>query len=293
MTYTEHEETAPEPIPEAIPEPAAEHTQQDIQRETQQSTEALNVAAPAFGAAEAATSEVSAAEQPAKHRIGSGRLFAGALVLGVLGGVGTGYAVQASRPPTKLPPLATTQPHYPPSGVYQGIAPAQLPASQDDATRTDGDLTALLVPMPAGANDDDSTWADQMISIDQDAYLCDDQSGCYTRDYAQGVEAVADTEWTTGNGFFVEIRMYRFAAGDSSSGRSWVSQNAEQGSTSIPMPSGVDATGYEYLDSYGDNDDHIQAVHGDIEVSFWVSSPSKKPNPSLIDGIVTQQMGRL
>jgi hypothetical protein len=87
--------------------------------------------------------------------------------------------------------------------------------------------------------------------------------------------------------------MYRFAAGQSGSGRTWVSQNTEQDSTSIPMPTGIDATGYEFLDSYGDNADYIEAAHGDITVSFWVSSPSKKPDPSLIDGIVTQQMGRL
>lgn len=284
MTDTAHEETAPAPIPE----PAQSTQQQDVHGETQQVE---------FGSFGADAPEQGATEQPAtaapKRRIGNGRLFAGALVLGVLGGVGTGYAVQASRPPTKLPPLATTQPHYPPSGVYQGIAPAQLPASQDGATRTDGDLTALLVPMPAGANDDASAWADQMISIDKDAYLCDDQAGCYTRDYSQGVEAVADTEWTTGDGFFVEIRMYRFAPGESGSGRTWVSQNTQSNSKTIPIPTGLDATGYEFLDSYGDNDDYIEAAHGDITVSFWVSSSSKVPNPSLIDGIVTQQMGRL
>jgi hypothetical protein len=237
--------------------------------------------------------EPAAAPKP-KRRLGSGKLFAGALVLGVLGGVGTGYGVQSSRPPTPLPPLAGTQPHYRPGGVYQGVAPSALPASQDDATRTEGDLTKLLLSKPAGASDADSTWVDQMIDVAQDAYLCNgDQSKCYMSDYADGVEAIADTEWTTSDGFFVEIRMFRFKPGSSGSAHTWESDDTEAVSNQIPLPDGIEASGGEFLDSYGENDDHVEAVHGDILVSFWVSSPTKMPNPSLIDGLITQQMARL
>lgn len=246
---------------------------------------------------EAVTEAVALAEpvpQKPKRRLSSGKLFAGALALGVLGGVGTGYAIQASRPATPLPPLAGTQPKYAPSGVYQGIAPAALPASQDDATRTDGDLTKLLLPKPSGASDTDSTWTDQMIDVAQDAFLCDnDQSQCYVTDYDDGVEAVADTEWTTSDGFFVEIRMFRFRPGESTSAHNWEQDGSGSGSTSIPTPTGIEASGDEYRDSYGDNADHIYAEHGDILISCWVSSPSKIPNPALIDSVVTQQMARL
>ena len=235
---------------------------------------------------------VAATEKP-KRRIGSGKLFAGALVLGVLGGVGTGYAVQATRPPTPLPSLAGSQPKYPPSGVYQGIAPSPLPTSQDDAARTESDLTKLLLPKPAGASDADSSWVDQMINVEQDAYLCNDPSRCYTDDYSDGVEALADTEWTTSDGFFVEIRMYRFRAGHSDSAHTWEADLNVSGSRQIPTPTGVTATGLEFRDSYGANDDHIYAVHGDILVSVWVSSTTKMPDPALIDGVVTQQMARL
>lgn len=235
-------------------------------------------------------------EPPApKRRIRTGRLFAAALVLGVLGGVGTGYAVQSARQPTPLPPLTASQPHYLPSGVYQGLAPAVLPASQDDATTTEGDLTKLLLPTPSGADTGNSDFVDQMISIGQDAYYCDDQVNCFTTDYSEGVEAIADTEWTTSDGFFVEIRMYRFAPGKSSVARQ---QEGSEGAvpsngTSIAMPDGVDAAGYEYVDKWGQNDDHAEAVHGDIGVSIWVTSSSKVPDPSLIDGLITKQMGRL
>lgn len=238
----------------------------------------------------------SVPEPPApKRRIRTGRLFAGALVLGVLGGVAAGYAVQAARRPTPLPPLSASQPKYLPSAVYQGLAPAVLPASQDDATTTEGDLTKLLLPTPSGANTSNSDFVDQMMSIGQDAYYCDDQVTCFTTDYSQGVEALADTEWTTSDGFFVEIRMYRFAPGDASVARQWESSSAQvpTDGNSISMPDGINVGGYEFLDKWGANDDYARAVHGDIVVSFWVSSTSKVPNPSLIDGLITKQMGRL
>jgi hypothetical protein len=34
-------------------------------------------------------------------------------------------------------------------------------------------------------------------------------------------------------------------------------------------------------------------VHGDLVVDFWVTSPTTVPNPSIIDNLITQQMGRL
>jgi len=230
-----------------------------------------------------------------KRRIRTGRLFAGALVLGVLGGVAAGYAVQASRQPTPLPPLTTSQPRYLPSGIYQGLAPAVLPAAQDDATTTEGDLTKLLLPTPSGANTSNSDFVGQMMSIGQDAYYCDDQVNCFTTDYSEGIEAIADTEWTTSDGFFVEIRMYRFVPGESSVARQQEGSEgaAPSNGTSITMPDGIDAAGYEYTDKWGQNDDHAEAVHGDIGVSIWVTSTSKVPDPSLIDGLITKQMGRL
>jgi hypothetical protein len=234
------------------------------------------------------------AEPKPKRRIRGRTLFTGALVLGVLSGAGTGYAVQASRPATPLPPLAATQPKYAPVGVYQGLVPPMLPASQDDATLTDGDLTKLLLSKPAGASTADSTWTDQMISVSQDAFLCDDQTKCFVSDYTDGVVAVADTEWTTSDGFGVEIRMFRFAPGSSTGARDWVSVGGSPNdSSTITLPSTVNVSGYESTDKYGLFDDFAQAVHGDIVVSFWVTSPTKKPDPAIIDKLITDQMGRL
>ena len=255
---------------------------------------ALETEAEAEAEAEAgidAEAEVEADAKP-KRRIRNTTLFAAAVVLGVLGGVGTGYGIQYSRQPTPLPSLTGSQPAYAPVGVYQGVAPAMLPASQDDATLTDGDLTKLLLPVPAGASTDDSDWVDQLVDPEEIAQYCTgSQASCLTYDYAQGVDEIGDTNWEQ-NGFQIEIRIYRMTAGDSSNARSWSSDDSD-GSNTIPMPAGIDGSAYEFYDSNDDNDDNAFAVHGDLVVGFWVTSPTVVPNPSLIDGLITQQMGRL
>jgi len=228
---------------------------------------------------------------PRKRRIRSTTLFAAAVVLGVLGGVGTGYAVQYSRPATALAPLAGSQPAYAPAAVYQGLAPAMLPATQDDATLTDGDLTKLLLPVPAGASTADSVWVDQMVDPEEVAQFCTDEVSCLKRDYSAGVAAIADTNWSQ-NGFYVEIRIYRMEPGESGSARSWA-ENDNDESNQISLPSGIDASGYEFFDTNSENDDNVFAAHGDLVVEIWVTSPTRVPNPSLIDGLLTQQMGRL
>ncbi|HWG26535.1 hypothetical protein [Actinospica sp.] len=219
------------------------------------------------------------------------RLFGAAAVIGVLGGVGTGYAIQAARPATPLPPLTRTQPRYAPSGVYQGIAPAMLPAAQDDAALTDGDLTKLLLPVPAGAHADPSTWQDQSIDVEQDSDLCANAVSCFHDDFSQGVEAIADTSWDQ-NGYYMEVRIFRFAAGSSGTARQWA-QDGNSNTGGFTIPSGINGSGYEFRDKYGDNDDTSWAVHGDLMVKFWVTSPTTVPNTSLIDNLMTQQMGRL
>ena len=59
------------------------------------------------------------------------------------------------------------------------------------------------------------------------------------------------------------------------------------------MPSGAVVSGYEFRDQYGANVDTAYLAHGDLFVKFWVSSTTSKPDPSIIDNLITRQLGRL
>ncbi|MBR7834583.1 hypothetical protein KDL01_15015 [Actinospica durhamensis] len=229
------------------------------------------------------------AEPKTRRRIKSRSLFVGALVLGVLGGAGTGYAVQSSRPPTPLPSLIAQHPAYAPVGVYAGVAPSPLPSSQDDLTLTDGDLTKLLMPTPSGASVGDS-WDHEWIGLVDDAALCDDQKYCFTQDLIDGISALADTGWTTKSGYYEEIRILRFAPQYQTG--SFLQGVSADGSP-VTTPADLNATGVEYKDAYDANTDYAVATHGDLVVEFWVSSYTRTPNPSLINALMTQQMARL
>ncbi|MFJ9692547.1 hypothetical protein [Kitasatospora sp. NPDC101183] len=74
------------------------------------------------------------------------------LALGVLAGAGVGYAVQAQRPPTPLPPLQVARPAYP----QQRVDADAFAASQPKPPAVEGDLTKLLVAPPAGS----TPWGD-------------------------------------------------------------------------------------------------------------------------------------
>ncbi|MGW1688201.1 hypothetical protein [Streptomyces albidoflavus] len=74
----------------------------------------------------------------------------GALV-GVVGGTATGYAVQAEREPTPLPPLSQADLAYPEKALPESKRPQPLPAKHDTAVKANGDLRKLLVGKPEGA----------------------------------------------------------------------------------------------------------------------------------------------
>ncbi|MFE2414011.1 hypothetical protein ACFXDE_37360 [Kitasatospora sp. NPDC059408] len=81
------------------------------------------------------------------------------LVLGVLGGGGVGYAIQAQRPPTPLPPLQVALPSYPAATVD----PTAFAAEQPQPLAIDGDLRKLLLTAPEGSkpwgeNPDKPSW---------------------------------------------------------------------------------------------------------------------------------------
>ncbi|MGC5411335.1 hypothetical protein ACPXCX_47845, partial [Streptomyces sp. DT225] len=81
-------------------------------------------------------------------------IIAAAAVLGIAGGIATGYGVQAGRAPTPLAALSQPGLAYPAKALPAGEVPDPLPASQDRRVRTDGDLRKLIVPRPKGWQED-------------------------------------------------------------------------------------------------------------------------------------------
>jgi hypothetical protein len=283
-------ESANEPVAEPAAEPSAEPTEEGVETvESVGEAGAESVAETSDEAVDAPKKRRKLLRRKPGRRVKSRTLFISAVVLGVLGGVGSGYAVQSSRPDTALPPLIPTQPQYAPVGIYAGIAPPQLPASEDDMTITDGDLTKLLLPTPAGATISDA-WDHEYIGVVDNASTCDDQVSCFTVDMSDDVRAIADTGWTK-SGIFEEIRIFRFAPQYQSD--SWL-QNVGSEGTLLNPPATLDAAAVETDDpSKGGYIDYGIATHGDLAVEFWVSSTAKAPNPSILNNLMTQQMARL
>ncbi|MFE4517785.1 hypothetical protein ACFRMQ_26740 [Kitasatospora sp. NPDC056783] len=132
------------------------------------------------------------AEAPAPRRPRPVRLAACALVLGVLAGGGVGYAVQAQRPPTPLPPLQATRPSYP----VDTVDPAALAAAQPGPLAIDGDLTKLLIGVPEGTK----PWADfpdkpSWISIGDLADESGDAVDTFKDLAAHGFRRAAEVNW--------------------------------------------------------------------------------------------------
>ncbi|MFJ6136983.1 hypothetical protein [Kitasatospora sp. NPDC092286] len=128
------------PLPEAVaPEAVAPDTAQDA---------APDAALPVGAALPAdAVPPVRAPRRPRPVL-----LLVSALLLGTVVGGAVGYAIQANRPPTPLPPIQVALPSYP----AEAADPAAVAAEAPKALAIDGDLRKLLMTAPDGS----TAWAD-------------------------------------------------------------------------------------------------------------------------------------
>ena len=244
----------------------------------------------------------SAADQPPqskpRRRGRTALLMAAAVVLGVLGGGAAGYAGQAARKPTPLPPLSAPQPRYPAARV---AVPA-LPPSQDDMVRTDGDLTKLLLPTPKGASLPDGVSSfDSWQTIAQFSEGYQEPAGEFAWLADHEFRRAALANWDQGS-TSVMVQLVQFSHADdfnslamiqneSSYSKSWT------GSASVRLPgsnSGMIFPGVARHGSSGSTfyEGRGYAVHGDIAVELYVDT-SGKVSEQTLQAILQEQLERL
>ena len=242
------------------------------------------------------TAPAPAPKAKRKRTIPTPALYSLLAVLGLIVGAGAGYAVQYERKPTPLPALAVAQPVYPPSAPYTGEQPSPLPTGQDDASVADGNLVGLLVPTPGGATaipGSDHTW----LTLADLASNCVNQSACLSNELSEGVSRAAQTAWSVGGSELVQITITEYSPGfsDKAAADFTQDQSGGDGTDSLSAPTGSGAQGYSYPnpDDTGTTD-YMVALHGNLLVEFlvWTTS-APAPDPSYIDGLVTQQLARL
>ncbi|MET9436252.1 hypothetical protein [Streptomyces sp. NPDC006551] len=140
-------------------------------------------------------------------------LIAVAAVLGIVGGTAVGYGIQADREPTPLAALNQPGLAYP-KPLPKGQAPLPLPASQDRAAKTEGDLRKLLLPKPAGAKKAEFADDDGWMSVPEYASEFNEPGRALHHQLESRVRRVATTSWKAGENRTTEIRLVQYRPGD-------------------------------------------------------------------------------
>ncbi|MFR9756294.1 hypothetical protein [Streptomyces sp. TR06-5] len=137
-------------------------------------------------------------------------ILAAAALLGVAGGVATGYTVQADRAPTPLPPLSQASLSYP-DGHLSEDAWEPLPAKHDHRVKTDGDLRKLLVHKPKGSQD--STFhavTDGWLGVEDYARDFVDPAQMFSGLASQDVRRIAATQWEESSTELTYVQLVQF-----------------------------------------------------------------------------------
>ncbi|MGZ2361876.1 hypothetical protein LRE75_35260 [Streptomyces sp. 372A] len=143
-------------------------------------------------------------------------IIAAAAVLGIAGGIATGYGVQAGRAPTPLAALSQPGLAYPAKALPAGEVPDPLPASQDRRVRTDGDLRKLIVPRPKGWQEDKSLAAltqDGWLGVEDYALDFESEDYMFSDLLDQDIRRVAGAAWKKGESRSGTVCLVQFRSG--------------------------------------------------------------------------------
>ncbi|AUG78741.1 hypothetical protein CFP65_3971 [Kitasatospora sp. MMS16-BH015] len=146
--------------------------------------------------------------QPGRKPVGWVRLLVAAALLGPLLGAGVGYAVQAGRPATPLPPLQVALPAHP-TAVLDAKAAAE---AAPKPLNIDGDLRKLLIAKPGDAEDWDNFGRGDMsgwISVGEKAMTYGGADRKFSSLLTQGFRRDAIVSWRKGEvKYSVELIQY-------------------------------------------------------------------------------------
>ncbi|WP_079138962.1 hypothetical protein [Actinacidiphila rubida] len=290
----------PEPGPDPVPEPGADPVPEPV---SEPAPGTVPQPEPHSEAVSELASEPVAGPGsepvPVRPRRG-GRttlLIASAAVLGVLAGGGLGYRIQQQRTPTPLPPL-TGSVLAQPKGA--GVAPKELPVSQDRAAIYDGDLLKLLSPTPKGAKELGRDW--ESLADYSDRY--EKPAGAFEDFAANDFRRAAVATWSQSRTTVVAIELVQFRDDAAPYTPGWLSgqeldrDDDKELADSVDLPGTMDgkvwASGLPhhesgYVDSYYASG---LARVGDIvvEVTCFSAKPVKA---ATVAALATKQLERL
>ncbi|MER5349364.1 hypothetical protein ABT093_03390 [Kitasatospora sp. NPDC002551] len=163
---------------------------------------------PAAGSATEPDAAPAPARRPRRPR--PVLLLVSGLVLGTAAGGGIGYAVQAGRPPTPLPPLQVALPTYPAEVLNPAVAAAAAPSP----LAIDGDLRKLLITAPSGSKAwDDSPDKPSWITVGELAEQRGDSGNAFKNLNTSGFRRAVEVGWEQG-GLKVRVTLLQYTADD-------------------------------------------------------------------------------
>jgi hypothetical protein len=206
-------------------------------------------------------------------------------VLGLVGGAVGGFLIQRSRPETPLPPIQRTLA----VAAAPGLADPH-DAKTDDGAKLDGDLRAVLLAKPAGANDPtDFTPRDWFTIADLAEYFGKPDTAL-GRLNSYAFRRAARTGWTLKDGTGVEVDLIQFRSSDGA--LSFFTMTGFPQDATAPTVQGT-ATGYvgRYLskDASGKYTGYGLVRHGDVVVQVFVSSKRAVPATDAIMKVTQDQ----
>ncbi|CAM5494432.1 hypothetical protein SAVIM338S_03493 [Streptomyces avidinii] len=228
-------------------------------------------------------------------------LIAGAVVLGVLAGAVTGYAVQYDREPTPLAPLAQAGLAYP-----KALAP-------DDATtnktinanrwhKTDDDLAKLLIEAPGGAKVEGTGYD----TVDFVSTAFEEPDYMLRNLVRTKVRRLASVSWSEGDSTFVVVQLLQFndrdGADDYQVGQSgYMPEKKFAGNSGAAIPGLPSDLGHVWVDSEADEKPgylpmrgaRAIARRGDIVLDIHLVNNRGKVSESDIMDLAKRQLERL